>query len=96
MTIVSKVTEITVIESPDGSKTVYCRTGNGPRTKIPYSHFIEADIEAEVAKENLRQKWADILEEADSNPALQESVNQCIMVYDLTRRDKETTAHHPV
>lgn len=92
MTIVSKVTEITVFESPDGGKTVYCRTGNGPRTKIPYSDFIEA----EVAKENLRQKWADILEESNSNLALQESVNQCIMVYDLTRRDKETTAHHPV
>jgi len=80
MTIKS-VKEIIIYESPDGGKTVYSRkSGSSDRTLIkedPLVHWKARWYE-----------WGDILQAAESNPALADAIHKAEMIYALTKEEK--------
>lgn len=79
--MISKVTEYTVYESPDGGETVYVRKSGKPGRQI-YSQS-ESAIE-KVARLRDNQLWYNIRRAAKDNPTLQAALEQCIMIYKLS------------
>lgn len=80
--IVSKITEYTIFESPDGGETVYARLpGSSERILISESEQVRL---ARQAGDELRL-WRDIFRAANTNPALKEAMDRVILLYHLSR-----------
>ena len=83
---VSKITEVTIFESPDGGKTVTARIPQ-PLTK----KNVTLDI-LEPEKIALQEKWLiwkDILWASRTNSALTEALDRAQIIYELSRCDKD-------
>ena len=82
--MVSKITEYTVFESPDGGETIYARMpGSNERIKISESDQVR---EARKAGDEMRL-WQDICRAAKTNAALQEAIDRAILLYYLGKDD---------
>ena len=82
--MVSKITEYTVFESPDGGETIYARIpGSNERIKISESDQVR---EARKAGDEMRL-WQDICRAAKTNAALQEAIDRAILLYYLGKDD---------
>lgn len=82
--IVSKITEYTVFESPDGGETVYARIpGSDERIKISESEQVR---EIRKSEDELRL-WQDICKAAKSNTALREAMDRVILLYHLAKSE---------
>lgn len=80
--LVQKITEYTIFESPDGGETVYARMpGSNERIKISESEKVKTLRE----KLNDNQLWHNICNEAKTNTALREAMDQVIVLYELTK-----------
>ena len=80
--IVDKITEYTVYESPDGGRTVYARkNGQTDRTL----HSIHPDAVKELAKIADDFLWQEIREAAKTNIALQNALENAILIYKLSK-----------
>lgn len=80
--MISKITEYTVYESPDGGETVYARK-SGESSRQLYSVSDTAKEKITRLKEN--QLWYNIRQAAKTNPVLQQALDQCIMIYKLSK-----------
>lgn len=80
--MISKITEYTVYESPDGGETVYARK-SGEVGRQLYSVSDTAKEKIARLKEN--QLWYNIRQAAKTNPILQQALDQCIMIYKLSK-----------
>ena len=71
-----------VYESPDGGHTVYARKkGEIERVKI-----YESDAKKDTIKRLEEDKlWGEIRRAAEHNPALQKALEQCIILYRLSK-----------
>jgi hypothetical protein len=73
-----------IYESPDGGNTVYSREqGKLERTLVGYKYdAYSKSFSNSYMRETL---WKDILEAAETNQALQTAVQQCIIIYNLSK-----------
>lgn len=84
MTTIKSVKEIYIYESPDGGKTVYSRK---PGT-------LERTIFKEEPPTHWKAKWYEwdeILQAAESNPALADAINKAEMIYALIKKENGET-----
>ena len=80
---VSKITEVTIYESPDGGHTVYARRP-GTSNRELYSQSEERQME--LAELEQQKRWVDIFQERKNNPELNQLCEQIEMFYELGRR----------
>jgi hypothetical protein len=82
--MVSKITEYTVFESPDGGETVYARMpGSSERVKISESNRVQ-ELKQDMVETQL---WHEIRKAAKTNTALQEAMNRVILLYHLSKEN---------
>jgi len=77
--MVSKITEITIFESPDGGRTVYARTpGQDKRDLYSKDGILSADLEN-------YSRWIEIFNNRRTNPALDDLCKQAEVIYELSK-----------
>ena len=82
---VSKITELTIFESPDGGRTVYSRkSGQSQRTL----HWQDPDLQKELQELEREKRWVDIFQARQDNPELDRLCEQIEILYELGRQDK--------
>lgn len=80
--MVSKITELTVFESPDGGRTVYARRP-GSTTRELYSQ--DPSLQQEIKELESQKRWVDIFQARSNNPALDRLCEQVEILYELGR-----------
>lgn len=80
---VSKITEVTIYESPDGGRTVYARNP-GVKTRDLYS--IDPETERDLANLRMQERWQFILAAREHNPAINELCEQIEILYELSKQ----------
>jgi hypothetical protein len=83
--MVSKVTELTVFESPDGGRTVYARKP-GSSSKELYSQ--DPQLQQELKDLEKSKRWVEILQARADNPELDQLCEQVEILYELQRKNK--------
>lgn len=81
---VSKITELTVFESPDGGRTVYARR---PGESVRQLYSREPGLQKELDEMEQSRRWVEILGARKRNPALDELCQQVEILYELSRKD---------
>ena len=79
---VSKITEITIYESPDGGRTVYARRPGSNHREV---HLKDPAIDKELAELKNQEKWQMILAERANNPELNDLLEKAEILYELSR-----------
>ena len=75
---------------------VYAREfGADPKDRIVvgYESGRDYDLHNQIQEDKL---WGEIRRAAKTNPALQAELERVIMLYHLTKENKDTVAYHPV
>lgn len=77
--MVSKITEITIFESPDGGRTVYARK---PGENTRHLHSKDQDQDKERAE---YERWVNIFNARRENTALNDVCTQAEILYELSK-----------
>lgn len=86
----------TYVYERDG-KTVYAReAGAPPETRRVVGWDYDPANNPGIAKIRHEFLWGDIFEEAKTNPALQKALDQCIVLYHLSKDKPTPPDWHPV
>jgi hypothetical protein len=80
---VSKITEVTIFESPDGGRTVYARRPGG-NTRELYSQSEE--LQQELKELEQQKRWVDIFGARQTNPELDRLCEQVEILYELSKK----------
>jgi hypothetical protein len=80
---VSKITEVTIFESPDGGRTVYARDPGSPDKKL---HWQDPNLQRELQELENQRRWVDIFQARQNNPELDRLCEQVEILYELGRR----------
>ena len=79
---VSKITEVTIFESPDGGRTVYARRpGSNERTL----HSQDPKLQLELKELEQQKRWVDIFQARRDNSELDRLCQQVEILYELGR-----------
>lgn len=82
--MVSKITEVTIFESPDGGRTVYARSpGNTDKTL----HWKDPDLQRELVELESQKRWVDIFQARRDNAELDRLCQQVEILYELGRKN---------
>ena len=81
---VSKITEVTIFESPDGGRTVYARN---PGTSKRELHWQDPALQQELKELEQQKRWVDIFQARQDNPELDRLCEQVEIIYELGRRE---------
>jgi hypothetical protein len=81
--MVSKITELTVFESPDGGRTVYART---PGTTKRELHWQDPKLQQELKDLERSKRWIDIFQARRDNAELDHLCEQVEILYELKKR----------
>ena len=65
--MVSKITELTVFESPDGGRTVYARRPGETKREL---HFQDPKLQQELKELESQKRWVDIFQARRDNNEL--------------------------
>jgi disulfide oxidoreductase YuzD len=79
---VSKITEVTIFESPDGGRTVYARN---PGAKERTLHWQDPTLQRELAELDQQKRWVDIFQARHDNPELNRLCEKVEILYELSR-----------
>lgn len=79
---VSKITELTIYETPDGGRTVYARRPGSNHREI---HLKDPKIDQELAELKNQEKWQQILAARANNPELNDLLEKAEILYELSR-----------
>jgi len=79
---VSKITEVTIFESPDGGRTVYARN---PGNKERILHRQDPNIQRELAELEQQKRWVDIFQARRTDAELDHLCEQVEIFYELRR-----------
>ena len=82
--MVSKVTEVTIFESPDGGRTVYARQPGGTTKTL---HYQDPKLHQELEELEHKRRWAEIFELRHTNTALAELCNKVEVLYELIKKN---------
>jgi hypothetical protein len=77
---ISKITEVTIFESPDGGRTVYARRP-GNSTRELYSE--DPGLQRELVELEQQKRWVDIFQARYRNPELNRLCEQVEILYEL-------------
>ena len=80
--MVSKITELTVFESPDGGRTVYARK---PGTTKRELHWQDPQLQQELKDLESSKRWVEIFQARKGNPELDHLCEQVEILYELAR-----------
>ena len=80
--MVSKITELTVFESPDGGRTVYARK---PGTTTRELHRQDPQLQQELKDLESSKRWVEIFQARKNNPELDHLCEQVEILYELAR-----------
>ena len=81
--MVSKITELTVFESPDGGRTVYARRPGETKREL---HFQDPKLQQELKELESQKRWVDIFQARRDNNELDHLCEQVELLYELSRR----------
>jgi hypothetical protein len=81
----SKITEVTIFESPDGGRTVYARK---PGTIKQELHWQDPTLQQELKELETQKRWVDIFQARGNNAELDHLCEQVEIMYELSRRLK--------
>ena len=79
---VSKITEVTIFESPDGGRTVYARN---PSNKDRTLHWQDPKLQQELKELESQKRWVDIFQARRDNAELDRLCQQVEIIYELGR-----------
>lgn len=79
---VSKITELTVFESPDGGRTVYARR---PGQQTRELHLHDPLLDEELADIEKQRRWMEIFHARTSNIGLDQLCEQAEVLYELSK-----------
>jgi hypothetical protein len=80
---ISKITEVTIFETPDGGRTVYARNP-GSATRELYSR--DPDLTKDLEELRQQERWQFILAARETNPAINELCEQVEVLYELSKK----------
>jgi|TARA_B110000503_G_scaffold72926_1_gene112760 hypothetical protein len=83
--MVSKITEVTIFESPDGGRTVYARHPGSQHRSL---HYQDPKLKQELDELEQKRRWAEIFESRHSNIALNELCSKVEVLYELSKKNK--------
>lgn len=81
---VSKITEVTIFESPDGGRTVYARK---PGSKDRELHWQDPMLQRELAELESQKRWVDIFQARRDNAELDRLCEQVEIMYELSKKN---------
>ena len=79
---VSKITELTIYESPDGGRTVYARR---PGDRARELHLRDPLLDEELAEIENQRRWMEIFNARNTNSGLNQLCEQAEMLYELSK-----------
>ena len=82
--MVSKITEVTIFESPDGGRTVYARHPGSQHRSL---HYQDPKLKQELDELEQKRRWAEIFESRHINPALGDLCNKIEVLYELSKKN---------
>jgi hypothetical protein len=82
---VSKITEVTIYESPDGGRTVYARRPGSSQRQL---HSQDPSLQLELAELEDQKRWVDIFQARRDNKELNQLCEQVEILYELGRKDQ--------
>jgi hypothetical protein len=82
---VSKITEVTIYESPDGGRTVYARRPGSSQRQL---HSQDPGLQLELAELEDQKRWVDIFQARRNNKELNQLCEQVEILYELGRKDR--------
>ena len=80
---VSKITELTVFESPDGGRTVYARRPGDNKREM---HWQDPQLQQELKELESQKRWVDIFQARRTNAELDRLCEQVEILYELGRK----------
>jgi len=81
--MVSKITELTVFESPDGGRTVYARKPGATKREL---HWQDPNLQQEIKELESQKRWVDIFQARRDNVELDYLCEQVEILYELSKR----------
>jgi hypothetical protein len=81
--MVSKITELTVFESPDGGRTVYARNSGSNKREL---HWQDPKLQQELRDLERSKRWVEIFQARQNNTELDHLCEQVEILYELSRR----------
>jgi len=81
--MVSKITEVTIFESPDGGRTVYARRPGQAQREL---HSQDPDLQRELVELASQKRWVDIFQARHNDPELDHLCQQVELLYELSRK----------
>lgn len=81
--MVSKITEVTIFESPDGGRTVYARNSSNKERTL---HYQDPELQRELAELESQKRWVNIFQARSDNPELDRLCEQVEVLYELGRQ----------
>lgn len=85
--MVSKITEVTIFESPDGGRTVYARQP-GQSLHERRLHWEDPKLIKERQELEDQRRWVEIHSARRDNPALDKLCEQVELLYELGKKEK--------
>ena len=79
---VSKITELTIYESPNGGRTVYARR---PGDRARELHLRDPLLDEELAEIENQRRWMEIFNARNTNSGLNQLCEQAEMLYELSK-----------
>jgi hypothetical protein len=81
--MVSKITELTVFESPDGGRTVYARSPGATKREL---HWQDPNLQQEIKELESQKRWVDIFQARRDNTELNDLCEKVEILYELRRK----------
>ena len=81
--MVSKITELTVFESPDGGRTVYARNSGSTKREL---HWQDPKLQQELKDLEKSKRWVEIFQARRDDPELNHLCEQVEILYELSRQ----------
>lgn len=81
--MVSKITELTVFESPDGGRTVYARR---PGSTVRELHRQDPELQRELEELEQQKRWVDIFSARRDNTELNNLCEKIEIFYELSKK----------
>ena len=81
--MVSKITELTVFESPDGGRTVYARNPGATKREL---HWQDPKLQQELKDLERSKRWVEIFQARRDDPELDHLCEQVEILYELSRK----------
>lgn len=82
---ISKITEITIYESPDGGRTVYARRPGSTHREL---HLRDPELDKELAEMKQQEKWQQILATRTTNPEINDLLEKVEILYELSKKSE--------